>query len=187
MIKHDKLQDGDGSDKLKLPRSPALMLLNPSRCPKRTFQDPKRKHGTDTPPTQEWPWGVFRLFRRLSNEYVFESCHWLVQQASGIQILVAPTDEVATAATEEVPLSEVDARKAARSTAKAANRAMFDQEEIAKGKRKLQEGTSKETLAERKSRLKESEVKNERWSPTWLDDSTTDALANIPREVIELS
>ncbi|KAK8941948.1 hypothetical protein KSP40_PGU013442 [Platanthera guangdongensis] len=63
----------------------------------------------------------------------------------------------------DVPMSEADAR----AISKAKLMSMFDQEALAKarGKRKAQEGTSKETLSEKRIILSEEEVRNEKWSP----------------------
>ncbi|KAK8942114.1 hypothetical protein KSP40_PGU013334 [Platanthera guangdongensis] len=115
----------------------------------------------------------------LSNKYVYESCRWMLHQALGIPLAENPADihppetsmavegvsdaERISASAADVPISEADAR----ALSKAKLRSMFDQEALAKAKakRKAQEGTSKETPAEKRIRMSEEDVRNEKWSP----------------------
>ncbi|KAK8955370.1 hypothetical protein KSP40_PGU000555 [Platanthera guangdongensis] len=76
---------------------------------------------------------------------------------------VSVAEDVSASAAADIPTHEADAR----ALSKAKLRSMFDQEALAKarGKRKVQEGTSKETPAEKRIRMSEEDVRNERWSP----------------------
>ncbi|KAK8960509.1 hypothetical protein KSP40_PGU002794 [Platanthera guangdongensis] len=71
-------------------------------------------------------------------------------------------EDVSTSAAD-IFTDEADARAISKSKL----RSMFDQEALAKarGKRKVQEGTSKETPTQKRIRLSEEDVRNERWSP----------------------
>ncbi|KAK8970055.1 hypothetical protein KSP40_PGU011163 [Platanthera guangdongensis] len=86
-----------------------------------------------------------------------------IQKFDGNMGAPAPEDYTVVdegASVEEVPVSEADVHRAARASSKAKLMAMFDQGALAKArdKRKSQEGTSKETQAKKRIRLKEEEV-----------------------------